>query len=144
MTVFGTIISTDRITKVLPMHSNEHFAEQADPAKVLSQAVVRASELMGLSKAALARILGISPSSAGRMFSGHYQLRSDTKEWEIARLFVRLFRSLDAMMAGDETALRSWLASPNQALAARPNELITDIAGLVHTLDYVDAYRARV
>ena len=126
------------------MHSHETYAEQADPGRVLTQAVVRASELMGLSKAALAKILGISPSSAGRMFSGHYQLHSDTKEWEIARLFVRLFRSLDAIMAGDETALRTWLASPNQALAAQPNDLILDVAGLVHTLDYVDAYRARI
>lgn len=126
------------------MRSNHNIAEQPDPSRVLTQAVVRASGLMGLSKASLAKILGISPSSAGRMFSDQYQLHSDTKEWEIARLFVRLFRSLDAMMAGDEAALRSWLASPNKALSAKPNDLIMDIAGLVHTLDYVDAYRARV
>lgn len=123
-------------------HSNHNIAEQPDPTQVLSRAVVRATELMGLSKASLAKILGISPSSAGRLFSDQYQLHPDTKEWEIARLFVRLFRSLDAMMAGDETALRAWLASPNRALAAKPNDLIMDVAGLVHTLDYVDAYRA--
>jgi len=126
------------------MHLNHNIAEQPEPTRVLTQAVVRASELMGLSKASLAKILGISPSSAGRMFSGQYQLRSDTKEWDIARLFVRLFRSLDAMMAGDEVAVRTWLASPNKALVAKPNDLILDVAGLVHTLDYVDAYRARV
>jgi len=124
--------------------SNHNIAEQPDPTRVLSRAVVRATGLMGLSKASLAKILGISPSSAGRLFSDQYQLHPDTKEWEIARLFVRLFRSLDAMMAGDEMALRSWLASPNQALAATPNDLIMDVAGLVHTLDYVDAYRAQI
>ena len=124
--------------------SNHNLAEQPDPTQVLSRAVVRATELMGLSKASLAKILGISPSSAGRLFSDQYQLHPDTKEWEIARLFVRLFRSLDAMMAGDEMALRSWLASPNQALAATPNDLIMDVAGLVHTLDYVNAYRAQI
>ncbi len=125
-------------------HSNHNLVEHPDSARVLSQAVVRATELMGLSKASLARILGISPSSAGRLFSDQYQLHPDTKEWEIARLFVRLFRSLDAMMAGDETALRTWLASPNQALAAKPNDLIMDVAGLVHTLDYIDSYRAHI
>ncbi len=125
-------------------HSNHNIVAQPDPARVLARAVVRATELMGLSKASLAKILGISPSSAGRLFSDQYQLHPDTKEWEIARLFVRLFRSLDAMMAGDEMALRSWLASPNQALAAKPNDLIMDVAGLVHTLDYVDSYRAQI
>lgn len=125
-------------------HSNHNFVEQPDHTRVLARAVVRATELMGLSKASLAKILGISPSSAGRLFSDQYQLHPDTKEWEIARLFVRLFRSLDAMMAGDEIALRSWLASPNQALAAKPNDLIMDVAGLVHTLDYVDSYRAQI
>ena len=123
---------------------NHNLAPEPDPSRVLSQAVVRATELMGLSKASLAKILGISPSSAGRLFSDQYQLHPDTKEWEIARLYVRLFRSLDAMMAGDETALRTWLASPNQALAAKPNDLIMDVAGLVHTLDYVDSYRAHI
>ncbi len=125
-------------------HSNHNIVPQPEPTRVLTRAVARASELMGLSKASLAKILGISPSSAGRMFSDQYQLHPDSKEWEIARLFVRLFRSLDAMMAGDETALRAWLASPNRALAAKPNDLILDVAGLVHTLDYVDAYRAPI
>ena len=126
------------------MTSNEKRVLHSDPARVLTQAVVRASELMGLSKAALAKTLGISPSSAGRMFSGQYQLQVDSKAWEIAGLLVRLFRSLDAIMAGDETALRSWLSAPNQALAAKPVDLITDVAGLVHTLDYVDSYRAHI
>ena len=118
--------------------------QQPDAVRVLSLAVTNAAGLMGLNKATLARVLGISAASAGRLFSGQYQLNPNSKEWDMALLLVRLFRSLDAIMAGDENALRSWLNSPNLGLNAKPLELVTDAAGLVHTVDYVDSYRARV
>lgn len=124
-------------------HSSNTY-QQPDPVRVLTQAVTSAAELMGLNKATLAKILGISPASAGRMVAGQYQLNQNSKEWDMALLLVRLFRSLDAIMAGDEHALRSWLKSRNTALNAKPIELMTDAAGLVHTVDYVDSYRARV
>jgi len=117
---------------------------QPDPIRVLTQAVTSAADLMGFNKATLAKILGISAASAGRLYSGQYQLNQHSKEWDMALLLVRLFRSLDAIMAGDERALRSWLKSPNLGLNATPNELVTDAAGLVHIVDYVDSYRARV
>lgn len=117
---------------------------QPDPIRVLTQAVTSAADLMGFNKATLAKILGISAASAGRLYSGQYQLNQHSKEWDMALLLVRLFRSLDAIMAGDERALRSWLQSPNLGLNATPNELVTDAAGLVHIVDYVDSYRARV
>jgi len=124
-------------------HSN-NTDQQPDAIQVLTQAVTNAAELMGLNKAALAKILGISAASAGRLYSGQYQLNQNSKEWDMALMLVRLFRSLDAIMAGDENALRSWLKSPNLGLNAKPLELMSDAAGLVHTVDYVDSYRARV
>lgn len=125
------------------MNSNNTL-QQPDPNRVLTQAVTNAAQLMGLNKATLAKILGISAASAGRMVAGQYQLNQNSKEWDVALLLVRLFRSLDAIMAGDENALRSWLQSQNLGLNAKPIELISDAAGLVHTVDYVDSYRARV
>jgi len=117
--------------------------QQPDPVRVLTRAVTHAAELMGLNKATLAKILGISAASAGRLYSGQYQLNQNAKEWDMALLLVRLFRSLDAIMAGDENALRSWLKSQNLGLNAKPIELMIDASGLVHTVDYVDSYRAR-
>ncbi|MDH5446526.1 MAG: MbcA/ParS/Xre antitoxin family protein [Gammaproteobacteria bacterium] len=123
---------------------SNHIEQQPDPVRVLTGAVTSAADLMGFNKAMLAKILGISAASAGRLYSGQYRLNPHAKEWDMALLLVRLFRSLDAIMAGDEKALRSWLASHNLALNAKPTELVTDAAGLVHIVDYVDSYRARV
>ena len=68
------------------------------PGATLSKAVVRASASLKVSQSVLAEVLGISAPSASRLVSGSYQLEeSRRKEWEMALLFVRLFRSLDAI-----------------------------------------------
>ena len=114
----------------------------ADEAAVLSKAVVRAAQLFGLSQKQLARVLGLSESSVSRLVSGRFQLSPErAKEWELAVLFVRLFRSVDAIW-GHEAA--RWLHAPNTALGAAPIELATHVTGLVRVVDYVDAARGRV
>jgi hypothetical protein len=57
---------------------------------------------------------------------------------------VRLFRSLDAIVGSDDVAARAWLRADNRALGGVPFELIRDAAGLVRTVDYLDAARARI
>ena len=41
-------------------------------------------------------------------------------------------------------AARSWLATRNADLDARPIDLVDTFKGLMTVCDYVDAYRARV
>jgi len=118
--------------------------EAADQRQVLTRAVVKTADYMGLKKSMLARVVGISAATAGRMVKGKYLLNPNSKEWDLAKLLIRLYRSLDAIMAGDENALQSWLHSDNHALKEKPVDLIRDVAGLVHTMDYVDSYRAKV
>ena len=116
----------------------------AQGPQVLTKAVINASEFMGLSQALLARTLGLSEATISRMKSGDYLLKTTSKEWELAALLVRLYRSLDAIVAGDENSLRAWLRNYNKALAEAPVNLISKVTGLTKTVDYVDAYRARV
>src|SRR5215813_13124199 len=83
----------------------------ADPARVLSGAVLRAAGLLEITQASLAQILGISPATVSRMASGSYSLDHDKKEWELGALFVRMFRSLDALIGSKDAAARLWLNS---------------------------------
>ena len=116
----------------------------ATEAGVLSRSVVRAARLLGLSQRALAQVLGLSDATASRLFAGRYVLaRERTKEWELAILFVRLFRSLDALWGHEETA-RTWLASENLALGASPASLIGSVQGLVRVVTYLDSARGRL
>ncbi len=112
--------------------------------RVLTTAVIKAADIMGLRQSLLAQIIGVSESTVSRMVKGDYLIKADSKEWELAALLVRLFRSLDAIVAGDERSLQSWLQGYNTALKAAPANLIISVSGLAKTVDYVDAYRARV
>lgn len=114
------------------------------PAGVLSKAVVRAAEILGLKQTTLAKILGLSAASVSRLYAGQYRLDPNGKEWELATLLIRLYRGLDALMASDEAALRAWMNNQNNELDAIPTVLIKHVSGLVTTVSYVDAYRARV
>lgn len=114
-----------------------------DPRAVLSKAVTRSAERLGVSKALLARVLGVSAATVTRLFAGNYQLEPSRKEWEFALLFVRLFRSLDSIV-GNETTARQWLSSDNRGLNARPLDLIGQTEGLVRVVHYLDASRGQV
>jgi uncharacterized protein (DUF2384 family) len=116
----------------------------AADAAVLSKAVVRVARLLELTQRDVSAALGISEATTSRLFTGKYLLAPDrAKEWELARLLVRMFRSLDALW-GHEDIAREWLASNNLALAARPKDLLRSVEGMVRVVTYLDAARGRL
>lgn len=126
------------------MRALQHSPGDIQPSATLTKAVVRAAGFLGISQAALADILGVSPATASRLVGGTYALQpARRREWEFALLFVRLFRSLDAVVGNDHDA-QTWLRDQNRALGARPLDLIRGAEGLVRVLNYLDASRGRV
>ena len=117
--------------------------EASQQSAVLTKAVTRAAEQLGLSRSLLARVLGLSPATVSRLYAGGYQLDAGRKEWEFGLLLVRLFRALDAIVA-DEASARAWLGSDNLGLGGRPIDLISQTEGLVRVVHYLDASRAAV
>jgi hypothetical protein len=116
----------------------------ADAATTLSRATIRAGRFLALAQAELAPVIGVSTATLSRLANGQRQLEPGSKPWQLAALFVRLFRSLDAIVGSDDTAAQAWLRSENSALGGVPLDLIRDPAGLVRTVDYLDAARARI
>jgi transcriptional regulator with XRE-family HTH domain len=111
-------------------------------ARVITMAVLRAAEALGLTGKELSRVLGVSEPSVTRMRRGDYRIDEQSKTFELAALFVRFFRSLDAITAGDAEAARRWLRNENLALGGIPAAKIQSIAGLTHGLAYLDSRRA--
>ncbi len=118
--------------------------QAADEAAVVTKAVLRAADRLGLTNRVVSGILGLSEATLSRMGSGAYLLTPGDKPYELAVLFLRLFRSLDAIVGGDQAAARAWLHSENTALGAAPATLLSSIAGLVTVVGYLDARRALV
>ena len=112
------------------------------PDAVLTKALLRATELLGLSSAVLARVLGVSEASVSRLTSGARTVDPQSKEGELALLLVRVYRSLDALVGTDATQRHAWLHGHNRALNGRPLDLIQRADGLVNVVAYLDAMRA--
>ncbi|NVO16613.1 MAG: DUF2384 domain-containing protein [Rhodoplanes sp.] len=119
-------------------------APATDEATVITKATLRAAARLGLTSKALATVIGVSEATVSRMRSGAYQLQRGQKPFELAVLFVRLYRSLDAILGGDDSAAAAWLKARNTTLDAEPLTLIQTLQGLVNVIQYLDARRAVV
>jgi hypothetical protein len=111
---------------------------------VVTRATLRAATRLGMSNKLLARVLGLSEATVSRIGSGTYLLKPGDKSFDLALLFLRLFRSLDAIAGGDEHTARAWLRNENVALDGVPAALIESVPGLVNVVGYLDARRALV
>ena len=117
-------------------------APRPDAAAVLTKALLRAAESLGLSAAALARVLGVSEASVSRLAAGTRLIAPDSKEGELALLLVRIHRSLDALVGADDAQRKAWMVAPNRALNGVPAVLARRAEGLVAVLAYLDGMRA--
>jgi hypothetical protein len=118
--------------------------DPATDAAVVTKAVLRAAARLGVSNRILSRVLGLSEASVSRMGSGTFVLAPGDKAFELGMMFVRLFRSLDAIVGGDDEAARRWLEAENTALGGVPRELVQSLAGLMNVVGYLDTRRALV
>lgn len=114
-------------------------------AAVVSKALLRAAEALGLSASELAGIIGTSESTLSRIRNGKRgPLPLGTKEGELALLFLRVFRSLDALVGGNEAHARAWLRAENHHVAGAPLQRMKSIEGLVDVAEYLDAMRGTI
>ena len=120
----------------------EQAVVKPEAGMVLSKATSRASKMLGLSGAALARTIGLSEPTVSRLLHGDKLLDPSSKEGELALLLVRVFRSLDALVGTDDQKHLIWMTTQNKTLNGVPQQLVQSAAGLVATLNYLDGMRA--
>jgi hypothetical protein len=118
-------------------------ASSADAELVLAKAVRSAAARLELSNKRLAAIIGASEASVSRLQSGR-GIDPAGKEGQLALLFLRVYRSLDALVGGDDARASAWLHAPNDHLGAVPADRLTDVQGLVDVVEYLDAVRGRL
>lgn len=126
------------------MTQPNHLATVPDRGAVLTKAALRAAERLGISGRQLAEIVGVSEATISRWKRSEAALETGSKPFQLAALFVRAFRSLDAITGGDEAVARTWIKTPNTALAARPIERMLTVQGLVDVTTYLDGRRAPI
>jgi hypothetical protein len=110
---------------------------------VLAKATLSAAERLGLRNRQVALIIGTSEASVSRL-QGSRGLDPHSKEGELALMLVRLYRSLDALVGGDDLKARAWIHAANDHLGGVPAERIRTVEGLVDVIQYLDAMRGRL
>ncbi len=119
-------------------------ASAVSQAAVVTKATLNAASKLGITNKLLANIIGVSEATVSRMYNGRYLLQPEQKSFELAVLFVRLYRSLDAIVGGDDAVASTWLKSRNTALDGEPVAFIQTVPGLMNVIQYLDARRAVV
>lgn len=120
-------------------------SQGSDRSRVLTQAVAETARHLGIGGSSLGRIIGVSQPVASRILNGRYSLKENDKHWELARLFVRLYRGLYSIVGNNDQLAQQWLHSNNSAFGGRkPADIIQEVQGLVLACEYVDAHRAPV
>lgn len=116
---------------------------QDKQAKVLTKALRNAADYWKINNKQLGKIVGLSEATISRLKDDHYQLKQGSKEWELALLFLRVFRGLDAFMGGHKENEKAWLAATNIALGGVPLLLMQQVEGLASVVQYIDAMRGQ-
>lgn len=106
-------------------------------ARLVADACLKAAADLGFSKDELGDIVGRHRTSLER--SG---LEPSSKEGQLGLLFLRVVRSLDALMGADVELMRHWMEQPNAHLAGQcPRKLLFSVEGLGRLSAYLDALR---
>lgn len=119
------------------MTSARSQPEPVADGAVVTKAAMHATAHLGVSNRSLARILDRVAHGAGT-----YLLKTGDKAFELALMFLRLFRALDALAGGDAQTSRAWLRNDNLALGGVPIALIESLSGIISVVGYLDAQRA--
>lgn len=124
--------------------TNRKLKDSAEAGAVTSKALVRAAQGWGLTQAQLGDLIGLSEATISRLYKGEYKLDLRSKQGQCALAVLRIYRSLDALVGGQDDKARAWLTHENAHLQGVPLELMADVSTLGDVLVYLDAMRGKV
>lgn len=119
-------------------------AQSDERDRIVTTALCKAAEKLKFSQAEMADILGVSKSTVSRIMKGTHILKEGQKDYEIAVIFLRIFRSLDAITGGDDRVNVNWMRNENTALRGVPAAMLKNLTGLMNVITYLDAQRAKI
>jgi len=105
-----------------------------DNKVVLSKAVLRTAEKLGLSMDQLAQVLSVEHAEINQV---RMALDPTSKPGQKALLLIQMFQSLYALTGGDVEWIRHFMRSPNLMTGGIPIEQIQYENGLVIVLEYL-------
>ncbi|WP_045858085.1 antitoxin Xre/MbcA/ParS toxin-binding domain-containing protein [Teredinibacter purpureus] len=128
-----------------------------EPSRLLNDSAIVANGLteackhLGITQDQIATAIGVSRTTITRIKKrAHDNLddaafASNGKPFELALLVIRVYRSLYAILGGNQAAMKHWMNTDNQHLAnERPVDLIQSTLGIGRVIGYLDAMRGKI
>lgn len=123
--------------------TTENPAGEREDRALVTGAVCKAADALGLKRAALGQVLGVSEPTVTRLKNGQSDLPTG-KPFELALLLIRIYRALYAIVGGDSDSLKHWIKTPNHHFQGQPPAaLMEQIEGITQVMRYLDAMRGR-
>ncbi len=126
------------------MPSQREVQLRAQDEVIVSKALLNAARRLDMTNIELAQVVGISESKLSRMNRQEALVSRSGKEFDFALLFLRLYRSLDAITGGDRVTCAAWIRNPNDVFKTVPLERMKSLEGLVDVVHYLDSRRALI
>ena len=107
---------------------------------VMSRALLRTSNRLGLSRERLARATGLRLAEIASLENEAGELDPMDPRWDAFVQLVRLCWVLDVVAAGDAATMRDWMHGYNRDLKAVPADLIGAERGLDEAISYLETH----
>lgn len=111
--------------------------QKPSKGQVLGEALRCAQQILELTKKDLSEIIHTSESTITRYKNGA-EIEPTSAEGQFALYFIRIFRSLDTIVGGNDNHAIDWLKSYNEHLSDKPINLIKSINGIQVVLNYLE------
>ena len=105
--------------------------------KVLTQAVLQVSQMLGLFHAELASILKLQCGDVVELASAKKTLNVNSIAWQQAGKLILIFEKLYIKFQGDEALMCNWLRRKNSELDGFPLYLMVDDGLIDNCLEYL-------
>lgn len=116
----------------------------SEEASVLTQAMLRASTLLGMERTEVAEAIGVSPQTLERYVRKTSALRRGSKQWELATMLVRIYLTGSILVDDNQALLQAWASSYNRAFNSSPREAFRTAQGLSAVYNYLHSERDHV
>jgi len=124
------------------MSTHRKLQPETNDEVLVSKALLNAARRLEMTNIELAQIVGISESKLSRMDRQEAFVSKSGKEFDLALLFIRVYRSLDAITGGDTVTSAAWIRNSNKAFNNVPIARMKSLEGLVDVVHYLDSRRA--
>lgn len=148
---FGSMFQMKLFNAIIPLETNgdsmKTFKKTIDineKANVLTKALLNVTVRLKITQKQLGGIIGLSEATTSRFFNNEKIISPGTKEGELSLYLIRIYRSLDAILGGNQENCQRWFKSYNKHLNGIPLDLVTKIEGLVNVANYLDVMRGKL